>query len=230
MAMMVGNKIYCHMPKTGGAWLTSYLSRIHEARDTPGHGHNPAKDVPKRFLQGRTLFGTIRDPWSWYTSWWMHAKSVPLDKTALIRYGAGSDAFRAVLPGVLVPSEECTPPSPSVIWSLPDDREARLAFLGLGAGLYTWTFNHVFSGMVRTLIDMRQMYEGLGQVLGLEVDPKLYPPTNTRHQRADSAVDDPRTLYDQKMIDAVWEADGALIKRLGFKEPFGRAPSPVIAI
>jgi hypothetical protein len=232
MAILFDDKIYCHMPKTGGAWTTAYLQKKRGGAQTPDHGHHPAADIPKESLEGRTLFGTIRNPWDWYASWYMHAKSRAIDKDGLFRFGAGSDSFKSVMIGAIIPDPGQAPDNIGVIWAIKDPRKAREEFLNQGCGLYTWVFHHVYSGMVKTFIDTPQLHEGLSQITGVAISPKKHPATNTRHQRPESAVDDVRALYDQepRLIDLIWETDGDIIKAMGYTEPFGKAPTPVIQL
>lgn len=230
MAIVIDRRIYCHMPKTGGDFITRYLREDWQGKDPPGmHGHAAYDDFPKKWTEDREPFGSIRDPWSWYASWWMHASSVCLEQGGLQKYGAGSKSFKAVLAGVLMPSDMNTPNNVGLIWSH-DVKRTRPSFLRQKVGLYTWTFRHVFSGKVHTFIDTPQIYDGLEQLLGQPVNRHLHPPRNTREQRSKSAVKDVSTLYTQEMIDAVWKADGALIEQLGFTEPFKPHDSAIIRI
>ena len=230
MAIVLATKklIYCHMPKTGGDFTTRYLRDEHGGKDPPGfNGHVSWNDLPARYKDGRTPFGTIRDPWSWYASWYMHAKAVCLEQGGLASYGNGSKNFADVLEGALHPLDGRAPNNVGLIWSL-DIKATRPSFLREKVGLYSWTFNYIFSKQVRTLIDTPQLYEGLEEFLGTPVDRKKHPPKNTRHQRSKTAVDDVSTLYTDELIDAVWKADGQLIRELGYTEPFQPHNSAII--
>ena len=93
MPILTNDKIYIHMPKCGGNWITDCLQREIDGRRIGTHGHAPARYLKNHEVKGKTLWGTIRDPWSWYVSWWAHAMRADHTKKDLAIYGGGSTEF-----------------------------------------------------------------------------------------------------------------------------------------
>lgn len=224
MPIDTGDKIYIHMPKTGGSWMSNYLSREHAGRVVGSHGHQPIYTIAKHALEGKLPWGTVRDPWSWYLSWWSHGVRSGNYGERLAVYGGGSTEFKDVLMGALSRDPERCPEHTGGIWSLHNEKQARQDYLGGLGGLYTWAFFHIFGTEVRTFVDMNRMHEGVEELFGAAVDSNLYPPANTRTHKLPKSPDE---MYDEEMIDAVYDEDSFLISHLGFEEPFSSLPEPV---
>lgn len=231
MPVIAGKYLYIHMPKTGGVWMTKYLNSEHDGRLLPGHGHMPASEVPVHTKKGCELIGTARDPWGWYASWWHHALTEENTAKALRVYGNGSTKFADVMEGVLAPVRGRVPEKVSVIWDIKKPKAEQNNFIQRGIGLFSWTFNYLYGDMTKKIIDMKQMTEGLGALMGAHVDPILYPPSNTTKQRAKKKkIKSFATLYTPELVKMVWEADFALIQQLGYTKPFAPASAPLIQL
>jgi hypothetical protein len=217
MPIEANNWIFCHMPKTGGTSVINYLKETWGGKDRWPllHGHAPASDVPYHDLKGKTLIGTIRDPWGWYASWWMHALANPRCHPSLSQYGQGSCEFSAVLKGVTGPDKSLVPESPGVIWSVNMKAGvARRTLAQSGKGLYSWTFNHVYGNNVKELARLSNLRGDLGKILGAEISPEEMPPSNTHQERGSTPP-----VWTDEMVEMVWQADAELIQRLGFEPP-----------
>ena len=198
------------MPKTGGSWVEHYL--IHELGgtiypDLPGHA--PALQIPEHVRKGKILFGTVRDPLSWYVSWYVHALSSPQSQKRLLVFGAGNTDFESVLRGALFPRYDRCPDSPGVIWEVPP--VARRIYLGRSESLYTWAFRYVYGG-VQNFIPMEDLSNNLGEFLHLRVDTEKYLPRNTRSERkVETEVE-----YTDELRELVLKRDGEIAKLLGY--------------
>lgn len=231
MPVIAGKYIYIHMPKNGGVWMTKYLEGEHDGLLLPGHGHMPASEVPQHHRKDREMFGTIRDPWSWYTSWWSHALSNETTKASLAVYGGGSTEFADVMEGVLNPRSARAPARVSTIWDTRNALVERRDFLTRKVGLFSWTFDHIHGELVKKFIDMVQMPAGLDLLMGAHVDDQKYPPSNTKEQRLKKKRKiNYKKLYTDKLAEMVWEADFNLIQRLGYTKPFKGAQKALVQI
>jgi hypothetical protein len=198
------------MPKTGGSWVEHYL--IHALGGTiyphlPGHA--PAAQLPAHVRARKTLFGTVRDPLSWYVSWYTHAFHNPAHRERLRVFGSGEEDFESVMRGALYPRLDRCPDSPGVIWEVPV--AGRRVFLGRGESLYTWAFRYIY-GEVPHFIRMENLAESLGKFLHLRIDTKTYPPRNTRSERST----DVKVEYSDELRDLVRERDGGVARLLGY--------------
>jgi len=217
--------VYIHMPKTGGMWVAYVLHNIadgHKVRAVRRHG--PLADVPSALLEGRILAGSIRDPWSWYTSPWQHLRSGVDGPPILRAIGDGDQSFNAFLRGVC--DNDFWPaltPEQRPGWPWPPN---------LGGGLYTsmvrWFFGMPFQ--VNALIDLYQLREGLGELIGQDIDTGRFPPKNSRLDRPATAVKNPHTLYQNDQVALVQQVDGETAFALGYTEPFAALQRPVLRL
>lgn len=220
MTVVLKNLVYVHMPKTGGIWVSQVLRALggHVAPQTSRHV--PLSDTPAEILKGRTLLGTIRDPWSWYVSFWRHLQAGQ-DNRALCEFlGEGDPSFPAVLVGVTSHKWTSVPEEIRTGWPWPPTGNQ---------GLYTALFNWLYGDpvLVDILIDTPQLHEGLSQVLNTPLSPLHFPPTNTG-RRWDSPDLDPRSLYGEAEERLVEAADGPLANLLGYRGPFSHLPHPTL--
>jgi len=222
MPILINNKIYIHMVKTGGVWMSSYLNDNHDGRWIGSHPHSSSGDLRDHEVEDRLLWGTIRDPWSWYLSWYSHQKS-DLDNCG------GSSEFKDVLMETLRRDAGHCPESSVVMWSIPGANVSARndTYIDGQGGLFTWTFFHMFGDRVKTFVDIGRMHEGVEVLFGGMVTEDSSQPTNTRNLELPSS---PEEMYDDEMIDAVYRADSHLIEVLGYEGPFSALREPVVNI
>jgi hypothetical protein len=223
MPILTNDKIYFHMPKTGGTWITECLKREIDGRHIGPHGHSPSRDLKRHEIRDKTLWGTIRDPWSWYVSWWAHCMKNEQTKRQLTVYGGGSSDFKDVLEGVLARDPERCPENHAVMWGTSKPVEDRRKYLSGEGGLYTWTFFHMYED-VKILVDIQQMSAGLHSLMGIE---PMDPPSNTRSNKIPKP---PRKMYTDNMSDSIYDEEGFIISLLGYEEPFSTLSSPVVKV
>jgi hypothetical protein len=216
MPVAAGNTIFCHMPKTGGTTVSNYLKGFLAGRDRWPllHGHSPARDIPAHSRKGKTLFGTIRDPWSWYASWWMHAVRDHSYRAALKEYGKGSYEFASVLRGVTSTERFSPPHDVGIIWATRSPKDSRMSFAGSEAGLYSWVFNHIYANDVCSFARLSHLAEDLSKILRMEVSSHDLLPMNTHQQRKSTPP-----VWTDELIEMVWHADAAIIQKFGFDPP-----------
>lgn len=205
-----------------------HLVRQHAGRALDGQPwrlplHCSISDIPADIQEGRLLFGTIRDPWSWYYSWYIQAKGVAWSKDRLAEYGQGDDSFRAVLYGATHPRDiPGVRERPGLFWG---PRVIDDSFADGTVGLYSWSAKKVYEDLsdVQVLVDMAQMHEGLEELTDrVEL---VAPPTN----RGNYTWRPMSEIYlDDDMVRWVADADKALIERIGYSVPGDRAPQPLI--
>lgn len=206
--------IYLHMPKTGGMWVSNILlsNGGHKIQGNGLHRHAPISKLSEEDLYGKMVFGTIRDPWSWYVSFWRHLQ-IGADGRALLDFlGRGSREFSSFLAGATNPGIWAEAPKSltEAWWDWPERDEC---------GLYTATAKSIYGDRTDTVIDTALMYEGLEIITGLETGTETHPPTNTSNSR--SGYLDPEDMFGEQEMALVGEADGGFAKRIGYYEPFG---------
>ena len=225
MPILAQKKIYIHMPKTGGSWITELLVKELGGKKLGiHHGHSSFDQLKGHELKGNTLWGTIRDPWSWYHSWWRHGMKSGRKKELAI-YGGGSTEFKDVLQGVLSKDPGRCPEHCAVIWSLPKEKESRWEYLKEDGGLYSWTFSHMYRNQVKTMIDIRRLHEGFNQLFNVPTDVDSHPPVN-----GDGKDMKFKKHFTDSMLNNVLEVDQNLISHLGYEGPGSSLKEPVLRL
>jgi hypothetical protein len=198
MPVLANNRIFFHMPKTGGTWVQNYLVEFQGGRILPQWGgHARVQELPPHLLANKTLFGTKRDPWSWYASWYLHAINSKQYHDDLRVYGNGDLDFASVLQGA---TRLVKPPkNTGVIWPTGTMRHK--------AGLFSWAVTHIYGEWVE-LIEAKDLatYLGVGDIEA--------PPCNTREVR--EVVKTTDELYTDELRALVWERDHVVASRLGY--------------
>lgn len=223
------------MPKTGGMSVYRILREVSPTYATVKgpRRHSPAENLPPELLEGKKLFGTVRDPWSWYASLYQHAASGKDGLEKLEAWGDGDTSFRSVLYGWTHPSEERVGDQFGVVWELPEAEaiaQRKKLLDNRGQGLYSWAFDYVYGDPIRPyfLIDTSRLAEGMSELLGVPVSTiEAVRMQNRATHRPASAFADPKKEYSTEMIKWVWEAEKELVGIFDFA-PFWRAPSPVV--
>lgn len=229
------NLVYWHMPKTGGMSVYKYL-RAHGEGYASVNGvrrHDRASKIPSSIFTKRCLFGTVRDPWSWYTSLYQHASSDPRGFKSLGLFGGGSIDFKRVLFGMTHPLEIIETPVHFGIafdFQKGEEEQALHDFMGSGLGLCSWVFRWVYGRPARpeVFVDTHQLTDGLSQLLFCdESELKKIGAQNRSEHRPKTHIPRPSELYDEEMIRWVLEADRPLIETFEF-EFFSPTKKPVI--
>ncbi len=221
MPLVTDKHIVAHMPKTGGCWLIDYLRRTSAAQFI-GPAHSPITWLREDLRATRIGIGALRDPWSWYVSWYQHAMASPSSKERARRLGNGSTAFKNVLHGATQPEwAEDLPRQFGCMWIFERSGDLRESFLRSGAGLYTWTMRHIYAPPegVSVFLDTSRLHESLAELLGRLIDPDDHPPVNTRRARPQSVVEDRAGLMDAEAIRRIAEAEQEFIEEMGYEGP-----------
>lgn len=231
MPVVAGPLAFWHMPKCGGTFVQRYLLTDF-CGVRVGKGHDPAWYADRLGIAAPRWFGVIRDPWTWYPSLYRHAGAMLDDRgggwTKAHVAAGGGDGFkswlRSVLDRVFDPPIGIWPTDPE--YPPPDGSE----------GLWSWLARYIYQDrdrarwMVRDLVDVSRVYEGLRELTGRVVDPVKHPvhnAANSRERRQETpSVTDYRGWYDDESLGWVAAADRDLIARLGY-QPFGVPPSPI---
>lgn len=187
-----GAILYTGMPRTGSAWVRSALRKYAGGvEDGPAHG--PGTPEP-----GRTLVGTVRDPWSWYASWYEYVRSrINAVHPVLLALGGGDISFPAVVRGALRHAE-------GIFYAVP------------GPGpLYGATMRHLY-GNVEVFVPMTGLRESFERLLGR---PLPHPPFNDRFAELRTGWIPKERVWDAETVERIAEAEAPWIERFGFAPP-----------
>lgn len=216
--------VYVHCPKTGGTSVTSALRRA--GADVVFHGHRPAKTITHN---SRHVFGTARNPWDWYVSWYVHnlVNGNRPGREALAAYGGGSMAFKDVLFGATMPTLGRVPLNWGGCFGSTKSRDWD-ALQDSGAGLCTFAHEWMYtapdgSWIPQTLIHTDRLSEGLQALTGVSINETKN--ARSRFPGWDKPVAD---YYDAESAAWVAQSDAVHNARLGgWTHPGGAAIAPL---
>jgi hypothetical protein len=190
--------VHADMPRTGTVYTSKVILRKGRLpRAVLRLQDGSARHLPAWWLRlngwgaSRAIVATVRDPDTWYPSW--YAWCVRNCPKELARIGRGSIAWDAVLDGALTPHEGWGD-FPLLIGASPSDHGATWSPAAADGGIWSWatryyTQNALGSWEADLLIggDLREALAGLGLVDDLPPKHVTRPddlPTLTASQRA----------------------------------------------
>jgi hypothetical protein len=221
--------VFIHLHKSGGTFVNECLLRFVPAARRLGY-HRPRSCVPREYAHLPVL-GFVRNPWSYYVSWYSFQKSRP-QQNALFRVlsGDGRLDFDATIRNMVSLAFE-----PKLLQAAVDalpatytDRGLNLPgpalapILGSGLGFYSYLSSYMFGRSADDLI--------LGRMESLRIDlPRaldvLGEPMNDafRQQVRDAAPSNVsphaafEDYYSAGLRQLVAERDATVIQRFGYR-------------
>lgn len=231
MPTRLGDLVHFHVPKTGGSSVLAAMTGAGGER--LGNGHDLWTQW-RHEVEGLRCFATIRDPWSRYASFWLHALRV--NKYAgLEAWGGGSMRFRDVLYGWTHVEANRVSRETAVIWH----PGAAHKLVASGLGLYSWEVQRMCGGRMDAWVATDRLHEGLLEigVGGPEVVKNNAGPRcdySVRRLLAELgappevANGEYRGLYDDEALEWVAESEAELIERFGWA-PWEASPRALYA-
>lgn len=134
--------LYVHMPRTAGMFVTNVLDRsLGGTRTIAGSGvHDGVRRLPENVTGGRLSFGTVRDPWSWYVSFYSSFKQQKSGNiTGPLAMLCGNQAtFQAALPAMTRPTGAARLSSPQFPGHPKGAERLGTLLCDTGIGLWSW--------------------------------------------------------------------------------------------
>lgn len=236
MAVRSDRFIYLRVPKTGSS-STHDIFITQENAKIIGWSHMQYVDLTPELIGNRSIIGTVRNPFSWYYSWYIHAMSLGEPFTSMVaQYGNGRKDFRSALYGITHQWEiEYIPVPVGVFWNC-ENNYGTEAFRRRRIGLCTFAHDYTIGTKERyygnggkwgadIVIPTDRLIEGLAAVLGYEIQGQFVKPRNIAGtvkggQPVKTNIED---IYDEEMIRWVNAADAEFIEEFEFK-PFIKTP------
>lgn len=191
--ILAGRFVVLHMPRTGGTWLhhlmTTLVPRPYEARGyTPTHiGYLELPEGDR----GKPALIMVRDPWSWYVSFYHHAR-----RPMLVEQGAVEDWAQLPFAQAIREIEGCAEYFERLTRGAPEGQ------------LHVGRFERVRQELVRLFGKVAPPVPP-ALVQALQSWPRMY-------QASYQAV---ASYYPPELRDWVAERDAGYIERFGFRFP-----------
>jgi hypothetical protein len=220
--------VFLHLHKSGGTFVNEWLLRFLPDARQIGY-HLPRRLIPPP-LAKRPVLGLVRNPWSYYVSWYAFQSRMPrpnalftvlseggtLDFERTVRNmlelgttGSHLDALVAALPaaysnrGINLPGNEVA------------------AIRGTGLGFYSFLYRYMYDGpgllqmgrMERMREELPSLLASTGQMIGGAMTSHLLEaPASNESQHGEYT-----SYYGPALRDLVAERDGDLIARHGYR-------------
>ncbi len=172
--------VFVHLPRSGGTFVAEVIRRFFSSAQDIGH-HMPRALLPQKY-SGLPIFGTVRNPWDFYVSFYHYAQS----KSAASNFVSWMSEHRTLgfsgsirnLLNVTLDEKRLD----ALINILPDDvnysrtqipnvsKNTMRSVRGSGLGYYTFRFRELFGNSEDIFIcrletlraDLLTFFEGLG--------------------------------------------------------------------
>ena len=230
-----------HCPKTGGRWLSAVLAQYaHGRRILSKHAPAWMIDDDERYREIRfkpelIRIGTVRDPWSWYYSLYLHARDhAPRVRQSLNDWGQNSPNFRDVLYGWTHPEKRSRVNNLGVLWE-PAEAGGWEGLLASELGLCSFSFIYHYGTKaswkkpfgkptfaVDLFVDCAQLETAVRRLM-CRPGVALPPPVTTSGTGPHKA----KEAYSPDMLAWVEEADRPLIEFMGYT-PFGASAGAIM--
>lgn len=179
---------YHHLPKTGGTSCSSLLCGGGFGGRPAAWGHIPAAECPPEH-RALTPVGTLRDPWSWHRSFFLHAANADADSASAVGWSDGQDpveAFRAWIRRAT--KQEGPPPKhPGILWKQRDPEYDQILW-EQSTGTYDWMIRRIYMDRkgqwaIRRLIATDHLLLGWSTVLDVRVEAMPHSNSTAHRQK-----------------------------------------------
>lgn len=214
--------VFLHLHKSGGTFVNQWLLRFFADARQIGY-HLPRQEIPSA-LSGLPVVGLVRNPWSYYVSWYSFQSHMPTPN-ALFRIL--SEERRLGFEGTIVNMLDLGSGGPhldAVIAALPSSYAGRglnlpgprlEAIRGSGLGFYSFLYRYMYSGdgplhvvpMERMRSELAGTLRALGVTMGSEAEGHLQSAPASNVSRHGHYAD----FYTPALRRLVEERDGQLI-------------------
>lgn len=220
--------VFLHLHKSGGTFVNNWLLRFFPGARPVGY-HLPRRMIPAP-LAALPMLGTVRNPWSYYVSWYAFqaARPQPNPLFAVLSEG-GTLGFAETIRNMLalgsggerLDAAIAALPAGFTGRGLNLPGPALAAIRDSGLGFYSFLYRYLYGDdeavAVAPMESMRRELIPLIEATGAEVSAAARdhltsaPPSNASDHRA--AAD----YYDAELAALVAQRDGALIERFGYR-------------
>lgn len=220
--------VFLHLHKSGGTFVNAGLMQHVAGARQIGY-HLPRSLLPSQFA-ALPLLGLVRNPWSYYVSWYSFQRSRPrpnalfqtlsdggaLDFAGTIRNMLNLDRDPALLDRVL-----SALPATYINQGLNLPGGALAPIRGSGLGFYSFLYRYLYGPDVTSVklarmeqlrIEVPQLLESVGE----PVTPALRDYMNGAPALNTSEHAPHRQLYDDELAQLVAERDRLVIERHGY--------------
>lgn len=220
--------VFLHLHKSGGTFVNEMLLSCVASAQRFGY-HLPYRELPDAF-RSRPVFGTVRNPWSYYVSWYHFQKAQEKPNLLFSLCSEGgtlgfADTIRRL---VLLHTDTASVeklsdafPEGFVHYGLNLTKSCIGAILGSGTGFYTFLHDRLYAGAVSpNILKMETLRDRVPEIypffnaseaIRLQRFLRATPNLNTSTHRAY------QSYYTPELRDLVAALDAPLISAYGYR-------------
>jgi Tfp pilus assembly protein PilF/quercetin dioxygenase-like cupin family protein len=227
--------VFIHMHKTGGQSLNDIIKLCISNHQVVGY-HFPRSEVPQDAVE-LPVVGMVRNPWSWYASWFAFNKR-PRVRNPLFEVvsGGGSADFKTTITNLIQLGSdrpESMQHRDDLIRLLPDSLDGNRG-VGLtkdnirdlpnaGTGYYSWLFEHMLGDThdARTCIgrfeNLQDDFLAIMEQLEVEESESLKVELDKRERKNFSRHSHYSHYYNDELRDLIASEEQRLIERFNYE-------------
>lgn len=223
--------VFLHLHKSGGTFVNEWLLRFFPDSRQVGY-HLPRRLIPRE-LAGLPVIGLVRNPWSYYVSWYAFQSGLAQPNALFqILSEDRTVGFDGTIRNMLALGSSSAHLD-RLIAALPPSRTGRglnlpgpelAAIRGTGLGFYSFLYRYMYAGdgplQIARMEQMREELPSIVRALGESISAPAQAhmavaPASNASRHAPYAQ-----FYDPALRDFVGERDGELIRLHGYQ--FGK--------
>jgi len=219
--------VFLHLHKSGGTFVNHILTSIFPESVSCGY-HAPHTSIPKQFAH-LPIVGTIRNPWSYYVSWYFFQKGRRQQNVLFqIASDDGTLSFEQTIANLAQLGMQ-TLRFQRLSRDLPTDlpnrglnlnKSAITNMEGYTGGFYSYLVEHMYGNLdgIR-IMKMENLREELLCVLrefNIEPNDSVIELINTEKKRNTSSHDSYSQYYDNETRELIARRDSEIIERFGY--------------
>lgn len=226
--MIVCNKfVFLHLHKSGGTFINQMMASCIPYAKQVGY-HLPYSELSPGFRRLPVL-GTVRNPWSYYVSWYHFQLDMERPNALFQCVSEGSTLdFVGTVTNLLTLHSNAekvdelakTLPETYINHNLNLTRNCIAPILGSGHGFYTFLYRRLYAGACSlTILKMENLRDELRAYLGdngVEPRDRLHQFINNTPNLNTSKHSDYQDYYSTALRNLVAESDAELIKKYDY--------------
>jgi hypothetical protein len=220
--------VYIHLHKSGGTFVNEGLMRHAPGARQIGY-HLPCRFIPAP-LRGMPVLGFVRNPWSYYVSWYTFQASMERGNAVYRCLSEnGTLDFKATIRNMLELGSSGSTKLDELLEQLPDaygltginlPRPALAPIRDRGVGFYTYLYQYMFSGCGKLFLGkterLREDFAEFIQTYRIPGSEALQRYLLDGAPRNVSSHGPYTDYYDAELRDLVAERDAPLISAFGY--------------
>jgi len=223
--------VFLHLHKSGGTFVNELLVRFIPNARQVGY-HLPRSLIPSSFAQ-LPILGLVRNPWSYYVSWYAFQRSRPQPNTLFLTLSQNGTLDFAPTIERMLSLDDDAPLLDQVLRALPNQYTGRGLNLpnfalapirGSGLGFFSFLFRYMFGTgsdgvRVEKSEELRNRLPSMLDAVGAQLSTQALAYLHTAPRANTSVHGEIASYYPPSLSDLVRRKDATIIDRFEYSGP-----------